>query len=77
MSQHAQWEDSFKMLDIILCIIFFYNAFKEEILTQWSNSNDFTASNFAVCSALNVSSKRWASAKADQSLPWQGWDRPL
>lgn len=31
MSQHEQWEDSFKMLDIILCIIFFYNAFKEEI----------------------------------------------
>lgn len=31
LSQHAQWEDSFKMLDIILCIIFFYNAFKEEI----------------------------------------------
>lgn len=31
MSQHAQWKDSIKMLDIILCIIFFYNAFKEEI----------------------------------------------
>lgn len=38
MSQHAQWEDSFKMLDIMLCIIFFIMLLKKK-----SKHNDQTA----------------------------------